>query len=279
MGLLVDDAKATVERATALGSTPFQQPVGPGELEIPAIRSVGGGLLHFIDQKNGFSKVWESEFQAIDEESDFVPAGLSSIDHIAQTMKYEEMLTWSLFYISLFDVAKQPMVDVVDPGGLVRSQAIESPDGALRLTLNGAESHRTFAGRFIAASFGSSVQHVAFETSDIFAAARALAANGFEPLVIPRNYYDDLASRFGLDEAYVQQLHAQNLLFDQVGETSFLQLYSKPFGDGIFFEIVERREGYGGYGGPNAPYRVAAQARLMRQAETPRNMDKPGGEP
>ncbi len=71
-------------------------------------------------------------------------------------MNYEEMLTWSLFYISLFDMAKQPMVDVVDPHGLVRSQAIESPDGALRLTLNGAETHRTFAGRFIADSFGSS---------------------------------------------------------------------------------------------------------------------------
>ena len=39
------------------------------------------------------------------------------------------------------------MVDVVDPDGLVRSQAIEGRGGALRITLNGAESHRTFAGQ------------------------------------------------------------------------------------------------------------------------------------
>lgn len=269
VGLLVDDADATVERANALGAAIFQQPVGPGEREIPAIRGVGGGLLHFIDHKNGLSEVWKTEFRPVEEAAPVGPAGLRRVDHIAQTMNYEEMLTWSLFYTSLLDVAKQPMVDVVDPHGLVRSQAIESPDGALRLTLNGAETHRTFAGRFIADSFGSSVQHVAFETDDIMVAARALVANGFEPLQIPKNYYDDLTARFGLEEPFVTELRKLNLLYDQTGETSFLQLYSKPFGEGIFFEIVERRGGYAGYGGPNAPYRVAAQARLMRPASMP----------
>lgn len=269
VGLSVNDAGATVERAKALGATTFRQPVGPGEFEIPAIRGVGGGLLHFIDDHSGLSEVWKTEFQPIEDDAPSEPAGLRRIDHIAQTMNYEEMLTWSLFYISLFDVAKQPMVDVVDPHGLVRSQAIESPDGALRLTMNGAETHRTFAGRFIADSFGSAVQHVALETDDIMAAARALERNGFQPLQIPKNYYDDLAARFGLDDAYVAELRELNLLFDQVGDSSFLQLYSKPFGDGIFFEIVERRDGYSGYGGPNAPYRVAAQARLMRPSAIP----------
>ncbi|MGB3406937.1 MAG: TIM barrel protein [Jannaschia sp.] len=271
VGLSVDDAEATVERAKALGASTFQQPVGPGEREIPAIRGVGGGILHFIDRKSGLSEVWEAEFsRSSGSQTPAEPAGLTRIDHIAQTMNYEEMLTWSLFYTSLFDVAKQPMVDVVDPHGLIRSQAIESPDGALRLTLNGAETHRTFAGRFIADSFGSSVQHVAFETGDILAAARALIENGFEPLQIPRNYYDDLAARFGLDDAFVAELQGLNLLFDQTADAHFLQLYSKPFGDGIFFEIVERRNGYAGYGGPNAPYRVAAQARLMRPSGIPK---------
>jgi 4-hydroxyphenylpyruvate dioxygenase len=269
VGLLVDDADATVERAKALGAATFQQPVGPGEREIPAIRGVGGGLLHFIDHKNGLSEVWQTEFRPVEEDAAAGPAGLSRIDHIAQTMNYEEMLTWSLFYTSLFNVTKQPMVDVVDPHGLIRSQAIESADGALRLTLNGAETHRTFAGRFIADSFGSSVQHVAFQTDDIMATASALAQNGFAPLQIPGNYYDDLSARFGLEETFVADLRRLNLLYDQVGESSFLQLYSKPFGEGIFFEIVERRGGYTGYGGPNAPFRVAAQARLMRPASMP----------
>jgi 4-hydroxyphenylpyruvate dioxygenase len=270
VGLSVDDADATVARAKALGASTFSQPVGPGEHDIPAIRGVGGGILHFIDRKSALSDLWQTEFLPIADDAAPSPAGLSRIDHIAQTMNYEEMLTWSLFYVSLFDVEKQPVVDVVDPHGLVRSQAIEGPDGALRLTLNGAETHRTFAGRFIADSFGSSVQHVAFETHDIVAAAHALAANGFAALQIPGNYYDDVAARFGLGADEVSELRALNLLYDRVGDNSFLQLYSKPFGDGIFFEIVERRDGYTGYGGPNAPYRVAAQARLMRSADMPR---------
>jgi 4-hydroxyphenylpyruvate dioxygenase len=184
-------------------------------------------------------------------------------------MNYEEMLTWSLFYISLFEVAKQPTVDVVDPGGLIRSQAIAAPDGALRITLNGAESHRTFAGRFIADSFGSSVQHVAFACDDLFATAERLAHLGFRPLPIPGNYYDDLAARFGLADGFVARLRAAHLLYDQDHQGRFLQLYSRPFGDGVFFEIVERQGGYAGYGGPNAPYRIAAQRRLMGPAGMP----------
>ncbi len=270
VGLEVEDAAATAERARILGAAPFRQPVGPGEMDIPAIRGVGGGLLHFIDGRSELARVWEIEFRPVFEEGTPEAAGLARIDHLAQTMNYEEMLTWALFYVSLFDVTKQPMVDVVDPGGLVRSQAIESPDGALRITLNGAETHRTFAGRFIADSFGSSVQHVAFTTDDLLTTAEALARNGFQPLPIPDNYYNDLAARFALEPAYVERLRRAHVLYDRDAKGHYLQLYSRPFGDGIFFEIVERAGGYAGYGGPNAPYRTAAQARLMRPAAIPR---------
>ena len=45
----VDDAAATLDRAQTLLDQPFRQAVGPGELEIPAVRGVGGSLLYFID--------------------------------------------------------------------------------------------------------------------------------------------------------------------------------------------------------------------------------------
>ena len=44
LGLKVEDAAATVARAGALGAEIFDQPVGPGELAIPAVRGVGGGF-------------------------------------------------------------------------------------------------------------------------------------------------------------------------------------------------------------------------------------------
>ena len=269
VGLTVGSAAKTVTRAQALGATPFSQPVGPGELQIPAIRGVGSGLLHFIDRSSDLADVWKIEFQPVDDSAG-EDAGLTRIDHIAQTMNYEEMLTWSLFYLSLFETRKQATVDVVDPGGLVRSQAIEAPDGALRVTLNGAETHRTFAGRFIADSFGSSVQHVAFATDDIFATAAALEANGFEALPMAANYYDDLAARLGLSPVFVARLKAHHILYDEDAEGAYFQIYSRAFGDGIFFEIVQRKGAYAGYGAPNAPFRIAAQRRLMPSPGMPR---------
>jgi len=184
-------------------------------------------------------------------------------------MSYDEMLSWSLFYTTLFDMEKAPMVDVIDPDGLVRSRALTSHDGQFRITLNGAETHRTLAGSFLADSFGASVQHVAFASDDIFATAQKLAELGFAPLPIPENYYADLAARFDLEPGFLADLKAANILYDRDGEGEFLQLYSRPFASSMFFEIVERRTGYSGYGAPNAPFRIAAQKRLARPKGMP----------
>ncbi len=271
IGLKVSDAKATVERARALGAEPFEQPTGPGELRIPAIRGVGGGVMHFIDAGTELADVWDIEFQPTADAEASSDAGLLDIDHIAQTMNYEEMLTWVLFYLSIFATEKMPMVDVIDPAGVVRSQAIENRDGSLRITLNGAENRKTLAGRFIAESFGSAVQHIAFSTADIFATAAALRDNGYSPLPISPNYYDDLEARFGLEPAFLDRLRAGNILYDRDEAGEYFQLYSPHYGEGFFFEVVERRGGYRGYGAANAPFRIAAQKRLMRPAGMPKH--------
>ena len=268
IGLKVEDAAATVERARTLGADLFEQPVGPGELKIPAIRGVGGGVMHFIDDRSELGRVWEIEFEPVAEDPDpAADAGLVAVDHIAQTMNYEEMLTWLLFYTSIFDTTKTPMVDVVDPAGLVRSQAIENAEGSLRITLNGAENRRTLAGRFITESFGSAVQHIAFRTADIFATAARLAEAGFRPLEISPNYYDDLESRFALEPDLVERLKAANILYDRDDRGEYFQLYGPNYGPqesgGFFFEIVERRGGYHGYGAANAQFRIAAQKRAI----------------
>lgn len=178
------------------------------------------------------------------------------------------MLTWSLFYTSLFDVRKMPVVDIVDPGGVVRSQVIKAPDQTLRLTLNGADNARTVAGRFIADRMGSAVQHVALATDDIFASAAAMAARGFAVLTMPANYYDDLAPRFSLPDDTLARLRAANILYDEDDTGSFFQFYSQPYGDGFFFEIVQRTGGYAGYGAANAPFRTAAQRRHLTRDTT-----------
>ncbi|MBQ0804646.1 MAG: sugar phosphate isomerase/epimerase and 4-hydroxyphenylpyruvate domain-containing protein [Sulfitobacter sp.] len=269
IGIAVDAAADTVERAQRLGAAPFNQPVGHGELNIPAIRGLSGSVMHFIDKTSGLNDVWSVEFtQTAQDDSD---AGLMRIDHLAQTMSYDEMLSWSLFYTTLFQMNKSPMVDVVDPDGLVRSQALETPNGTFRITLNGAETHRTMAGNFLADSFGASVQHIALASDDIFVTSDAMAKRGFKPLPMSDNYYADLAARFDLDPAVLARLKAGNILYDEDANGAFFQFYSQPYAGGMFFEIVERRGGYKGYGAPNAPFRIAAQKRLMHPKGMPKH--------
>jgi len=264
LGLKVDKAAVAFERAKLLLDEPFRQPVGPGELDIPAVRGVGGSLVYFLDHSSDLGRVWDIEFNETGEDSSNA-AGLIAVDHISQSMHYEEMLSWVLFYTSLIGLEKIPPQDVADPGGLVRSQVIESPDGSLRIVLNASQSQRTQSSRFLSEVFGSGVQHVAFATADILATAARLKRNGVELLEIPENYYDDLEAKMDLSSGRLDALRAHNILYDRDGEGEYLQVYTRSFEQRFFFEIVERRGGYAGYGAVNAPVRLAAQARLVSE--------------
>lgn len=260
IALKVDSAAATLDRAEKLRDTPFRQKVGPGELEIPAVRGVGGSLLYFLDPVSALAKNWDVDFDAT--ESDKNPgAGLTVVDHISQSMHYEDVLSWLLFYSSLFDVRKTPQLDITDPGGIVRSQVVETAEGTLRIALNASQSMRTQSSRFLNEYFGSGVQHIAFATDDIVATAKRLKANSVETLRIPENYYDDLEARFDLDPARLAEFKANNILYDRDESGEYLQLYTRSFKDLFFVELVERR-GYKGFGAVNAPIRLNAQSRL-----------------
>ncbi len=261
VALRVDDAADTIARARELGAKIVKAADIADELSIPAIKGVGDGIVRFIDGDSELARLWDVDFKAMKGNATFVGVGLRSIDHLAQTMKYEEMLTWTLFYTSIFDAHKVAMVDVVDPGGLVRSRAIQNKSGKLRITLNGAENQNTLAGRFIKQTFGATVQHIAFGCADIFATAEQLSQRGFETLLMSANYYDDLGARFGLEESFLSRLKDMNILYDEDENGSFFQLYSRPWGDELFFEIVQRDDGYEGYGAANASFRIAAQKR------------------
>ncbi len=258
--LKVDSAALTLDRAEKLRDTPFRQPVGPGELEIPAVRGLGGSLLYFVDPATELGRLWDIDFKTPDAPDGHAGAGLTAIDHISQSMHYEEMLSWVLFYNALLDVAKTPQLDVIDPGGIVRSQVMQTADGALRIALNASQSQHTLSSRFLSNYFGSGVQHIAFATDNIVATVKALRANGVRLLAMPENYYDDLEARTDLSAGRVDTLRANNILYDRDEAGEYFQAYTESFEDLFFFEIVERR-GYQGFGAVNAPIRLAAQAR------------------
>src|SRR5699024_5444953 len=97
-------------------------------------------------------------------------------------------------------------------------------------------------------------------TDDLIATVAKLEANGVRLLPIPENYYDDLEAKTDLSPDQLMALRAHNILYDREGEAEYLQVYTEPFDQRFFFEIVQR-VGYRGYGAVNAPVRLAAQAR------------------
>jgi len=258
IGLLVEDVPAALARADALRVRRFMQAAAPDEWPIASVRGVGGSLLSLVDAATR-EAMWAHEFPHGLGPAEDEPK-LTGIDHVAQTMQFEEFLSWLLFYVSLFDFRKTPQVEIADPMGLVQSQAVESLDQKVRFTLNGSLARQSLSSRFIENYMGAGVQHIAFACTDIFAAADAAIASGIERAAIPRNYYDDLEARWGLAPELIEAMATRDILYDRDGEAEYFQFYTRALSSRMFFELVERR-GYAGYGAVNAPIRLAAQAR------------------
>ena len=255
IAIKVKDAIQTIDRAKKLGIKEHSQSVSVGELKIPAIKGVDGSVIHFIDQKSNLFQLWNLDFNFLKPDP-IQPSGLRSIDHISQSMKEEEMRSWLFFYLSNFNMYKTTQLDLVSSKGIIKSQAISSPEGEVRLNLNGSNNSQTIAGSFMTNKTGSSIQHIAFNTDDIFETVNILSENKFPFLQIDKKYYSQLQNKYDLDEKTLNNLKRNNILYDKNEFGEFFQIYSEPIFTGFFFEIVQRKQNYKGYGESNATHRI-----------------------
>jgi 4-hydroxyphenylpyruvate dioxygenase len=261
IAFIVEDAAAAHARALMLGAEDFLQVLADGEAKIPTIKGVGHSVIRLLDEQND---IWQKDFTETSGATGG-EAALSHIDHMAQTMSYDEMLSWALFYTTIFDTQKSPHFDVVDPDGIIKSQVIKTENRTLQIALNGSDAPHTRASRFVNSVRGPAVQHIAFATNNIFALAENLQRQNFQILQQTQNYYDDVLARFDLDTDFLEKIRANNILYDEDEDGRFLQLFSTTIDNGLFFEFVEREAGYIGFGAPNAPFRLAAQRRASEQ--------------
>ncbi len=255
--LRVDDETRILSRADAYLCTRFDGRVGPNEQSIPAIRSLDGSLLYFVVDDFDFSTDFEIQ-------SDPGPGGcLRVVDHIAQAVPEGQFDSWILFYRSVLGLVPEDIWLLPDPYGLVRSRAVSSKNRAVRFPLSFSQSSKTATARSVSTYAGAGVHHIAFATDDIFATVSAMRERGVPLLPIPENYYDDLAARFDMADELLRRLRQQNILYDRApGGGEFFNVYTQPFQDRFFFEVVQRVSGYDQYGAANAPIRMAAQAQL-----------------
>jgi 4-hydroxyphenylpyruvate dioxygenase len=181
------------------------------------------------------------------------------IDHVNLAQPWQHFDEAVLFYTSALALEPQPFAEVPSPSGLVRSQVMQTSDGAVRLVLNLAPVQQAPAQQSPAQQAHKTYQeHIAFAVDDLVSTARSARDRGLEFLQIPANYYEDLDARFDLEPGFLATLQELNLLYDRDADGEFLHFYTATVGS-VFFEMVERRGDYDGYGAPNAPVRHAVQ--------------------
>lgn len=270
IALATDDALAAMARAEALGCQRVAGRVGPNELTIPAVRAPDGSLVHFFDVHRGGSHGFEADFVLEPDAAEATGAlgAGARMDHVAQVVPVGQLDRWVLFFRAVLGLQPRPGTVLADPYGLIRSRALESPDGALRCVLNVSDRPDTTVARSVGAFGGAGVHHIAFAVDDLVGAVRRVRAAGGTMLTIPDNYYDDLQAKYGVDEATLATWRELDIMVERQGDQEFLHAYSVPFDGRFFFELIERRNGYDGYGVGDAPVRLAALADWQRRHPT-----------
>ena len=110
----------------------------------------------------------------------------------------------------------------------MRSQVVQTADGALRIALNASQSQQTLSSRFLNEYFGSGVQHIAFATDDIVAtveeAARQRRRAAVDPGELLRRPRGAHRSR---RRAARRCSQANNILYDRDDAGEYLQAYTR----------------------------------------------------
>lgn len=263
--LRVKDGASALQRACDYKGQPYRGLVGPNERELPAVRAPDGSLIYLVDKGNEGQSIYDTDFSlnpaAVEQ------GGLQRIDHMALALPADGLDSWVLFYKSLLDFEADDEVVLPDPYGLVKSRALRSRCSTVRLPLNISENRNTAIAHALSSYRGSGVHHIAFSCADIFQEIARAKEAGVPLLDIPLNYYDDLAARFDFDDEFLSELAYYNVLYDRDAQGGELfHVYTEAFEDRFFFEIIQRKNGYVGYGAANVAVRLAAMAKARSGA-------------
>ena len=238
------DPLASAERAERLLAPTLPRDRAPGEADLTAVAAPDGTSVFFC--RTDAADNWTADFVTAGEPGPGTE--LTGIDHVALSQPFDYFDEAALFYRSVLGLELEDGAELVAPDGLVRSRAARSADGSVRFALSVP----------VVRHGGPGHQHVAFATGDALATARAMAERGAPLLPIPGNYYDDLAARTDLDDDTIEQLRSLGVLYDAGERGELLHFYTATAGEQLFFEVLERRGGYDGYGAANSPVRLAA---------------------
>ncbi|MFD5059658.1 bifunctional sugar phosphate isomerase/epimerase/4-hydroxyphenylpyruvate dioxygenase family protein [Streptomyces sp. NPDC058394] len=246
VGLESPDPPAASKRAESMGAPVLPRRSTGRDIPIDAVAAPDGTELFFCATDRPNLPNWLNDFQQVPHRSG--GGCVVGVDHVALTQPWHQYDEAILFYRSVIGLQPHDSVDVPDPYGLRRSRAVSTVDGGVRIALSIAPAPTDSA---------TASQHIAFATDDIISASRRLRDTG-HLLPVPDNYYDDLAARFEFGPGELETYRELGILYDRDENGQFRHCYTSTIGN-VFFELVQRDEGYRGFGEQSAHIRLTAQ--------------------
>ena len=252
MAFRVKDAARALELAVERGAKAVEGPVGPMELNIPAIEGIGGSNLYLVD-RYGAQEIYDVDFRPIEgAEADMAEAsvGLTYLDHLTHNVHRGQMDRWAAFYERIFNFREIRYFDIEGQQTGLLSRAMTSPCGKIRIPLNESRDEHSQIEEFLRDYRGEGIQHIALGTGDIYGAVETMRERGMRFQDTPETYYEQLAARVPGHGESLQRLQADRILVDGApteGQGLLLQIFTENQIGPIFFELIQRKgnEGFG----------------------------------
>src|SRR5256885_3074620 len=210
----VKDAAAALKRAEGLGAKAFEGRVGPMELNIPAIRGIGGSLIYLID-RYGDRTIYDVDFNPLVTDPAPAGVGLTAIDHLTHNVHRGRMELWAEFYERLFNFREIRYFDIEGKLTGLRSKAMTSPCGRIRIPINESADDKSQIAEYLEAYHGEGIQHIALATADIYATVEALQARSISFMSVPDTYYEAVDARVPGHGEDLARLKRDRVLIDR----------------------------------------------------------------
>ena len=246
----VADAGHAHAESVKRGAAAHHGPVGPMELNIPALRGIGESLIYLID-RYGDHSIYDVDFVA----EEGVPshphgAGLTHVDHLTHNVHHGRMDEWACFYERLFNFEEIRFFDIQGKRTGLKSRAMASPCGKIRIPINEPSDDKSQIQEYLEAYRGEGIQHIALASDDIYETVETLSASGIRFMDVPDTYYEAVDERVPGHGEDLDRLKKSKILVDgapQDGQGLLLQIFTETVIGPIFFEIIQRKgnEGFG----------------------------------
>ena len=254
MAFRVKGSQQAFRRALELGAQPMDLQAGPMELNLPAIKGIGGAPLYLIDRFGDGKSIYDIDFNFI-EGVDHHPKGhgFRIIDHLTHNVYRGRMSYWANFYERIFNFKEIRYFDIKGEYTGLTSRAMTAPDGKIRIPLNEEASKTTGQiEEFLMKYNGEGIQHIALLADDLLVSLDSLRKVGV-PLMKapPSTYYEMLDERLPGHGENVAELQTRGILLDGTTEGGkqrlLLQIFSDTLLGPVFFEFIQRKgdEGFG----------------------------------